>query len=144
MAKIDVSKVAEILKKNQLDPAVLRRVIEEMNDVVAPETDAPPAVKKQFVILVSDPEGEFPKRDFAAWVLQIPEVESPVTTLERIYRGAYDYNATRRGRLFPATTVGDALENVPPKHFVGTELWVKTRTPVLVITTDNEIPRDPS
>ena len=37
MAKIDVSKVAEILKKNQVDPALLRRVIEEMNLAVEPE-----------------------------------------------------------------------------------------------------------
>ena len=29
MPKIDVSKVAEILKKNQLEPALLRRLIEE-------------------------------------------------------------------------------------------------------------------
>jgi hypothetical protein len=39
MPKIEVSKVAEIIKKNQVDPAVLRRIIEEMNQVVQPETD---------------------------------------------------------------------------------------------------------
>jgi len=64
MAKIDVSQFAEILKKNQVDPALLRRVIEEMNLAVEPEGaegDKPPAVKKQFVIVVSDPEGRLPK-----------------------------------------------------------------------------------
>ena len=56
MPKIDVSKVAEILKKNEIDPSVLRRVMEEMNLVVQPdagEDEKPPSVKKQFVILVS-------------------------------------------------------------------------------------------
>jgi hypothetical protein len=144
MPKIDVSRVAEILKKNQIEPAILRRVIEEMNIAAQPEPgeeDKPPALKKQFVILLSDPEGRFPKHDFAGWVLQIPENESPVTTQERIFRGAYDYTATRKGRLYPAKTVGEALENIPAKHFKEAEVWVKTKTPVLVLKTDNEIPK---
>lgn len=144
MPKIDVSKVAEILKKNEIDPAVLRRVIEELNLVVQPEDEGekPPPVKKQFVVLVSDPEGRFPKTDFAGWVLQLPEDESPATIQERIFRAAYDYNATRKGRLYPAKTVGEALENIPAKHFKETEVWVKTKSPVIILTTDNEIPKD--
>jgi len=145
MPKIDVSKVAEILKKNQLEPALLRRLIEEMNLAVqpdGPEDEKPPSVKKQFVILVSDPDGRWPKHDFAGWVLQIPESESAATTEERIYRTAYDYNTTKKGRLYPAKTVGEALENVPAKFFKETEVWVKTKTPVLVLKTDNEIPKE--
>jgi hypothetical protein len=145
MPNIDVSKVAEILKKNQIDPAMLRRVMEEMNLVVQPdvgEDEKPPAVKKQFVILVSDPEGKFPKSDFAGWVLQIPETESVATTQERIFRSAYDYNTTKKGRMYPAKTVGEALENIPAKHFKEAEVWVKSKTPVLVLKTDNEIPKD--
>lgn len=145
MPKIEVSKVAEILKRN-LDPAVLRKVIEQINLAVQPdpgEEERPPAVKKQFVILVSDPDGRWPRHDFAGWVLQIPENESPATTRDRILRGAYDYNASRKGRLHPAATVGEALEGVPAKFFKEAELWVKTKTPVLVLKTDNEIPKDP-
>ena len=145
MPKIDVSKVAEILKKNQLDPATLRRVIEEMNLAVQPETgeeEKPPAVKKQFVILVSDPDGKWPKHEFAGWVLQIPESESVATTQERIYRGAYDYNTTKKGHLYPARTVGEAIENIPAKFFKESEVWVKTKTPVLVLKTGNQIPKE--
>jgi hypothetical protein len=145
MPKIDVNKVAEILKKNQLDPAVLRRVIEEMNLVVQPdpgEEDKPPPIKKQFVILVSDPEGKMPKDDLVGWVLQIPEDDSPATTAERVYRAAYEFNASKKGRLMPATTVGDTIENVPAKHFKEANAWVKTKTPVLLVRTDNEIPTD--
>lgn len=145
MAKIDVSKVAEILKKNQIDPALLRRVIEEMNLAVEPDAgdgEKPPAVKKQFVILVSDPEGRMPKTDFVGWVLQIPESESPATTQDRIFRSAYDFNTTKKGRLLPVKTVGEAIENVPAKFFKEAEVWVKTKTPVLVLKTDNEIPKE--
>jgi hypothetical protein len=117
MPKIDVNKVAEILKRNHIDPAVLRRVVEQMNLAAQPDptdSDLPPPVKKQFVILVSDPDGRMPKADFTGWVLQVPESESPVSTHERVFKGAYDYNASKKGRLYPAKTVGDAVENVPP------------------------------
>jgi hypothetical protein len=145
MPKIDVSKVAEILKKNHLDPAIMRRVIEEMNLAVQPETgegDAPPPVKKQFVILVSDPDGRWPKHDFVGWVLQIPETESVATTQERIFRSAYDYNTTKKGHLYPVKTVGEAIESVPGKFLKETDVWVKTKTPVLVLKTDNQIPKE--
>lgn len=144
MAKIDVSRVAEICKKNQVEPDKLRRIVEELNLAVQPDFDEekPPAIKKQFCILVSDPEGKLPKTDFAGWVLQIPESESPATIQDRIFRAAYDYNTTRKGRLYPAKTVGEALENIPAKYFKETEVFVKTKTPVLVLRTDNEIPRE--
>jgi hypothetical protein len=144
MAKIDVNKVAEILKKNHIDPAVLRRVVEEMNLAVQPdpgEADQAPPVKKQFIILVSDPAGKMPKADLTGWVLQIPENESPASVEERLLKGVYDYNASKKGRLYPAKTVGDAVENVPGKFFREVELWVKTKEPVLVLRTDNEIPK---
>lgn len=147
MAKIDVNEVAEILKKNEAEPAFLRRVMEEINLVVQPdpgEVETPPAVKKQFVILVSDPSGKLPHVDLAGWVLQIPESESPATTQERIFRAAYEYNTTKKGRLYPAKTVGEAIENIPAKHFKEYELFVKTKTPVLVFRTDNEIPKSQS
>ena len=145
MPKIDVSKVAEILKKNQIDPAVLRRVIEEMNLAVQPdagEEDKPPPVKKQHIIVVSDPEGKLPKGDFTGWVLQIPENESPATTPDRVFRAAYEFNASKKGRLLPVKTVGEAFEAVPAKHFRDTDLWVKTKEPVIVLRTDNEIPKE--
>lgn len=144
MPKIEVNKVAEILKKNQIDPKLLRQIVEEMNLVTQPENDEekPPAVKKQFVFLLSDPDGHMPKQDFVGWVLQIPENESVITAPERIFRAVYDFNASKKGRLHPAKTVGEAMEHVPAKHFKESEVWVKTKVPVLVIKTDNEIPKD--
>ncbi len=38
--------------------------------------------------------------------------------------------------------MGEAIENVPAKFFKETEVWVKTKTPVLVLKTDNEIPKE--
>jgi len=145
MPKIDVNKVAEILKKNQLDPALMRKVIEEMNIAVQPdpsEEEKPPPVKKQFVFIVSDPEGKMPGDDFVGWVLQIPESESPATALDRVHRAAYDFNATKKGQLLPATTMGDIMESVPAKQFKESEVWVKTKVPVLMLKSNNELPSD--
>lgn len=143
MAKIDINKAAEILKKNQVDPKILRQIVEEMNLLTQAETDAetPPAVKKQYAILISDPNGKLPKTDFVGWVLQIPEAESIVTTQDRIFRATYEFNTTRRGRLLPAKTVGEALENITANHFKEVGLWVKSKIPVLMLRTDNDIPR---
>lgn len=141
MAKIKVSTVAEILKKNKLEPALLRQVVEEMNQAVQPEgAEKPPAVKTQVVIVISDPEGLMPKTDFVGWSLKIPESESPATTIDRINKAAYTYNASKRGRLLPVKTHGEALEVVPKKMLKEADLWVLTRTPVLVIRTHNQIP----
>jgi hypothetical protein len=131
MPKIDVNKVAEILKKNQVDPKILRLIVEEMNILTQAETDEekPPTVKKQWAILISDPEGRLPKTDFAGWVLQIPEDESVATTQDKIFRAVYEFNTTKKGRLLPSKTVGEALENVPAKHFKETGVWVKSKRP---------------
>lgn len=146
MPKIEINQVAEILKRNKADAKLLREVVEEMNILAKAEVDEEkaPAIKKQFVILVSDPEGRFPKEDFAGWVVQIPDEDSPVTTPERIFRAVYEYNTTKKGRRLPVKTVGEAMENVPAKHFKESEVWVKTKTPVLVVPTNNLIPKDTS
>lgn len=142
MPKIEVNKVAEIIKKNNVAPAVLRRILEEMNLAVQPDgEEKEPSIKKQFVILISDPDGKMPKHDFVGWVLQIPEVESPATTQDRIFRSAYNFNTTKKGRLMPCNSVGSALESVPNRFTKEVDLWVKTKTPVLVIRTDNTIPQ---
>ncbi len=147
MPKIDVNKVAEILKRNDLEPALLRQIVEEMNLLVQPEVEdeKPPALKKQWAILISDPEGRLPEgNDFVGWVLQVPENESITTTTERIFKGAYEFNTTKKGRLMPAKTVGEALEHIPAKHFKEAGLFVKTKIPVLMLKTDNEIPTEAS
>jgi hypothetical protein len=147
MPKIDINKVAEILKRNELEPALLRQIVEEMQLVAQPENEEekPPPVKKQFCILVSDPEGRLPAGvDFTGWVLQIPEEESVSSTTERIHRASYEYNTTKRGRLMPVKTIGEAMEHVAAKHLKEAQVWVKTKEPVFMLRTDNKIPMETS
>jgi len=144
MAKVEVNAVAELLKRETaLDPAALRKLIEELQLLAAPEPGAErvPAVKKQFAILISDPDHRLPAdAQFAGWVLQLPDDESVATVCERIHRAAYDFNASKKGRLRWVRRVGEAVEHVPASFFKEADLWVKTKTPVLMLRTDNRIP----
>lgn len=150
MSKIEVSAAAEIMKKHpEITPATLREIIEEMNEATAPAADEdikPPAPKKQFVIILSDATGKIKERidtnNLVGWVAQIPEDASPFSTMDRVFKGAYDFNASKRGRLLPVKSVGEALESVTAKYFKESELWVKTKMPVGIIVTDNVLPRD--
>lgn len=145
MAKIEVSQVAEILKRHKIEPSLLREIVQELNQVTQPGADdelKPPPPKKQFVVLLSDPAGKLPKQDLVGWVVQIPENASPHSTTDRIFKGAYDFNASKRGRLLPVKSVGEALESASAKYFKEAELWVKTKTPVAVMVTDNVLPKD--
>lgn len=145
MSKIEVNKVADILRRSLTDPAEMRRVIEEIEKEIEnrreASAEAPPAQKKQFVILISDPDGEMPETDLAGWVVQLPEDASPLSTVERIAKAAYDFNASRAGRKLPVATIPEALECVATKFFKEVDVAVKTKVPVQVLRTDNKLPR---
>lgn len=146
MSKVELAQVADVLRQNQLEPAAMRRILEQLNKITeeaaAAEEEKAPAQKKQFVVLVSDPDGVMPEQELAAWVLQLPEDASPLSLQERVHKAAYDFNASRRGRKLTVETMGEAFENVPAKHFTEVEVWVKTKTPVIVLTTNNKLPKD--
>lgn len=101
-----------------------------------------PAVKKQFVIVVSDPHGEIAAlgKDFTGWVVQIPEDDNPALALGRIHKGAFDFNRTPKGRRLPLRTVAEACEFGSAKIYKEHKVWVKTKEPVLVVLSDNKIP----
>ena len=143
MPKVTIDLVAAALKQAHVEPSKIREVVELLNHETAPdEGEKAPNIKKQFVVIVSDPEGKLPKDDFVAWVVQIPEDESVLNTMDLIHEATFDFNVSKKGRLMPAKTVGDALENVSAKFFKECDVWVKTKTPVLVVKTDNIIPKD--
>ena len=100
----------------------------------------PPPVKKQFVMLASDPDGILEKKDMVGWIAQIPEDDSVATTASRIHSAAYEYNATPKGTRMPVETVGEACEVVSAKLFKEQNIWVKSKTPLLIVPVENKIP----
>ena len=146
MAKVDLDLVKHILQRNELEIRQVNAIIEDIQKemkVLQEENPPAPRVPKQFAIMISDPEGIVPARDLAGWVLQMPEEDSPAVLEEQIYKAAYDFNQTPKGRRMPVKTIGEACESVPARIFKEHQVWVKTKEPVLILRTDNEIPMEP-
>ena len=142
MAKIELSIVAGALKKHQVDPELLREILEDLNAEIAAEEDdekAPP-VRKQFVILLSDPEGKLPRQDLVGWVLKIEESASPFSLADRTARAIEAFNMSKRGRMLPVKTVGEAIESASSKYWKDAGVWISTKLPVSVQVTSNRIP----
>ena len=146
MPKIDIETLRFILQRNEAD---VRKVAEIMNEVEmelkAEEEERalrPPPVKKQFAMLISDPEGILDGKDMVGWVAQIPEDDSVATTAGRIHSAAYEYNATPKGARMPVETIGEACEVVPAKLFKEQNVWIKSKTPLLIVPVDNKIPTE--
>ena len=99
MAKIDVEKLKHILHRNESD---IQKINDILNDIAtelqieqAEKEARPPTVKKQFITLIADNDGQFLDKNFASWVLQIPEEANPQAVIDKIHQSAYTYNAKR-------------------------------------------------
>lgn len=146
MAKVEIELVAEVLADIDIHPDKRARIIrhlqreaEKLADQAAAARE--PAPKKQFVIILSDPLGEVPgDLELIGWVLQIPENDPPAVALDRLHRAAAAFNATKRGQKYPAKSFGEACEVVGGRFLKEHAVAVKTRIPVQVIRTDNELP----
>lgn len=144
VAKVEIELVRKVLQRNDLDYEVISQILGDLELEVSSgdEVDSPsmPPVKKQFVMLVSDPDGKFAGELFTGWVLQIPEDQSPLEINAQLVRAAYDFNRSRKGSKDPARTITDVCEIVPAKILRNQAVWVRTKEPVLIVRTDNKIP----
>ena len=76
MAKVELDLVERILKRAEIGNNVLMEIMDELQSAVNEGTDfndepkiAP--VKKQFVVLVADNDGELADKELMGWVLQL-------------------------------------------------------------------------
>ncbi|MDR0428698.1 MAG: hypothetical protein LBG86_01530 [Puniceicoccales bacterium] len=147
MAKLDIDLIREVMRRNEIDYEVISQVLEDLEMEISSDEmekgELLPPVKKQFVILVSDPDGRFADALFTGWVLQIPEDQSPLEVNAQLIRAAYEFNRSKKGARDPAKTITDVCEIVPIKFLKAQQVWVKTKEPVLLVRTDNQIPLVP-
>lgn len=146
MPKIDVETLKFILQRNEPD---IRKVAEIMSEIEMElkaeeeeKANRPPPVKKQFSIVLSDPDGSMADKDITGWIVQIPEDDSVTVAPERIIKAAYEFNTTPKGRRMPIETIGEACEAVSAKFFKEQNVWVKTKVPVLAVPVNNKIPTE--
>jgi hypothetical protein len=146
VAKVDIDLVRRVLQKNEVDGDIISQVLDDLESELSgddgDQAALQPPIKKQFVILVSDPDGKFQNDLFTGWVLQIPEDRSPLEVNTQLIRAAQDFNRSKRGSRDPAKTITDVCEIVPGKLLRAQSIWVKTKEPVLLVRTDNQIPKE--
>jgi hypothetical protein len=119
---------------------ILERIkAEELKLKAEEDKEKAPRVKNQMAILVSDTDGHFEGIDAVGWVFQMPE-DDPVQSLQgKVIKAIADFNQTKKGRRMPASSMGDAIESIPAKIFKEHGISVKTKQPVLILTTSNDI-----
>ena len=146
MPKIDVETLKLILQRNETDIRKLNEILQDIDMELKAEEEEranrPPPIKKQFSIVLSDPEGELSDKDLTGWVVQIPEDDSVTVAPDRIIKAAYEFNTTPKGRRMPVETIGEACEIVTAKLFKEQNIWIKTKVPVLAVSTANKIPME--
>ena len=144
MAKVELDLVERILKRAEIGNNILLEIMDELQSAVHEETvsnDEPKIapVKKQFVVLAADSDGELTGKEIMGWILQLPEDEPMQSVPEKITRVAKAFNLSKKGRRYPVETVGETCENVSAKIFKEQKLWLKTKTPILIIPVDNQL-----
>jgi hypothetical protein len=148
MAKIDIETLKFILQRNEPDIRKVNEIMQEVQMEIKAEEEEkanrPPAVKKQFSIILSDCDGQLRNKDITGWVVQIPEDDSVTCAPESIISAAYQYNSTPKGLRTPVETVGEACEVVTARLFKEQNIWIKTKVPVLAVTCPNKIPIEAS
>lgn len=146
MAKIDVETLKYILQRNETDIRKINEIMQDIQMELQAEEEEranrPPPVKKQYTILLSDNDGSLVKKDLTGWIVQIPEDESASSTGDRIIRAAYEFNTTPKGIRMPVKTIGEACEAVTAKKFKEQQVWVRTKTPVMVVAAPNALPME--
>ncbi len=138
--KIDLSLVADVIKRHKVAPPEVRAIIEELNQMLAKEdADKPeraPKTKKQHVILSTD--------GHMGWVVQLPEGDAPQSAPDRINVAAHAFNASKKGSKLPVKSLGEAIEFVPARFFKDSEIKILTKLTVPIFKVANVLVEAPS
>lgn len=137
--KVKLEDVKLTLDKNQVESNKAKKVLEDLNRLLAEtvKEEKAPKSPKEYVLVVSDPEGHITK-DLVGWAVQIEEGESPHGAVDKIKEAARAFNQSKKGKRMPLTTIGETIE-VATKFTRESKVWAKNKVPVLVIPTDNKI-----
>lgn len=144
---IKIEEVIEALQKLKIPGATIAAVESELEQIQEEKKEEKATKKKgknQFVTILLDPENKLVNLgDFTAIVTQIPSEDDAGTVLSRIYKAAYDYNATKKGRKFPVKGVAEAVGAVKRKQFKEANVAIKSgKETVRVLISDDVIPTE--
>lgn len=112
--------------------------IEEESDLSEDKPDKMPKVKKQWALLVSDPNNTI-SGDYMGWPLQMDETENISDLTDKIILAAGEFNRSKKGSKNPVNTIGEALMYVPSKFFKEQKIYNKSKEPVYITLTNNKL-----
>ena len=144
--KVDLADIEHILNKHNIDRTTINAVVEDakqaVEDAKADGGEAKKKGKYKHLIVVCDPEKEFPGiENLSMYILKVKDEKAHTEVLPRLYKGVYEFNAkSRKGRKNPVKTLGDAMQAVPPKFYKPAKSPILTKEPVIVLVSDNKIP----
>lgn len=143
MPKVDLEMVKVVVERNVSDVRTRAQIMEDLQFALQNEEDKKgPAVRKQFAILGSDPEGKLKGMNLTGWVLQLAEEDNPKEAEERLTRAAAEFNASPKGRKEPVGTIGEFCEVAPARLLKEHGIWLKTKSPVEILGVRNQLPID--
>ncbi|MFM9000092.1 MAG: hypothetical protein ACKORB_00450 [Opitutia bacterium] len=141
MAKVDIDVVQRVLQENGVDVRLDAEILRQIRDVAAEDAvEREKPVKKQHLVLVSEPEEGLPK-DLVGWVVQLPEDDDPRDVAGKIADAASTFNSSPKGQRLPVKSFGDACQSLPAKALKERDVWIRTREPVRVIAVKNSLGR---
>jgi len=140
MPKIDIDEIKKYAIECSDIPDLIRLLEEQLKTEEEEKAEKPPTLKKQFGIYIYDDSGKLKDLELTASIVQIPEDDRLTDIPNKIMNGAYEFNTTPKGLKMPVETLGEACEVVPAKFFKEHNIWIKTKSPVWVISGSNSIP----
>lgn len=117
--------------------SIITTIKSEAQASQAPRTKRP---RKPFVILVSDPDNRLQGLELTGWIFQVEPEDEMEPLAPRIARVAADFNASKKGRKNPVSTIGETVMFATPRQFKALNLNRKHKEPVFVQRTDNRLP----
>lgn len=139
--KADLEIIETVLKKHDIEDSVLAQIRAELvQEIENNKTPREKATKKDFVLLVSDPNGVIPDdAELTGWAIQIDPKKGIKEIPDILKKIGTAFNDTPKGQKLPAESVGDLFETAPGKTFSENGIFRKHKDPVFVMVTNNKV-----
>lgn len=148
--KVDIEQVEFTANAVGIDQEKTNKLVKDLRQALeqeAEQNEKKPREKRQLVI-VANVDGK--TTDFVEDLMETPMsvVEFPEDgdhneVINEICKAAYDFNANnKKGQKNPVRKIFEALEVIAKKHFDTTSVKRKNKEPLIVVTTDNNIPTE--
>ena len=140
MSKISIEDLKTALNASNVEPEKQQKVLEEIEQIIQEnKNNNPPAPKQknEFGVILYAPE--LMGKEYTASVYQIKNGDDHGTVLGRIFDAAKDHNESVRKKANLIKSVGDAFAHMKRKFIKAKGINLKTKEPVRVIITNNQI-----